>query len=590
MQSKASLPQYDMDISSREKDIFEGQEKYQYTYGYESLEGVAMLKGIPKSEMPKLTWWFKAGRVVLKLLENRFEYIADKNIILKIISTGISIVKLLFSLIFRGNKEKVLENVALEFKKKKNYESHANISDYKKYFKKLSLPSVAHDFQQDSSFSKMRVAGLNPVVIKAYKEVDSNFPVTNEIFTSLEGFEDDNLENALEEGRVFMADYVALKDVENGVYKSVQKYSYAPKALFALKVSNKSESLQPIAIQCEQNSTENTPLFTPNDGEVWEIAKSIVQIADFNHHELITHLGATHLLIEPFVVTTHRQLAKNHPLYILLIPHFQGTAFINYSAQKRLVNDDGPFDQLFSGTMPTNRAVVGQRLSESFNDAMLRADLKSRGVENNKLIYPYRDDALEIWDAIEVWVSEYLNIYYKKDEDVLEDKELQDWTKELVTKGKVQGFGDNNANEITTLVYLKQVITMLIFTSSAQHSAVNFTQQSYPGFTPNMPAAGYRPIPEDKNKTQKDWLDLIAPLNVADDQTDLMFTLSGVHYTVLGNYSFRYFKDQRVTEAMKKFKLELQRVEEKINKRNIEDKENKYTYMLPSGIPQSINI
>ncbi len=590
MQANPCLPQNDTDRSLRKKSLVLAKKKYNYTYDYEALDTIAMLSGVPKEEKPKLRWWFKAIMVVLKLLNNRVEYIADKNIFVKLIAIFVSGFKLIKFLFITQSLEKVLEKVSLNFEKPTSYTEQADTSAYKEYFKKLSLPSVAYDFQKDSSFSKMRVAGLNPVVIKLYKEVDASFPITNEIFTSIEGFEDDMLEVALEQGRVFIADYVALKDVKNGIYKSVQKYSYAPKALFALKMSDKAESLEPIAIQCEQNSTENTPLFSPNDGYAWEIAKTIVQIADFNHHELITHLGATHLLMEPFVVTTHRQLASNHPLYILLIPHFEGTAFINYSAQKRLVNDGGPFDQLFSGTMPTNRAVVGERLTQSFNDAMLHADLKSRGVENKKLIYPYRDDAVKIWDAIEIWVAEYLDIYYEYDEDVLLDAELQNWAKELVTKGKVQGFGDKNENEIKTLKYLKQVITMLIFTSSAQHSAVNFTQKAYPGFTPNMPAAGYEPVPQDKNKTEQDWFNLIAPLNVADDQTDLMFTLSGVHYTVLGNYSFLHFKDKRVSQAMKKFKTQLQSIEEKINKRNIEDKENEYLYMLPSGIPQSINI
>ena len=40
------------------------------------------------------------------------------------------------------------------------------------------------------------------------------------------------------------------------------------------------------------------------------------------HHELISHLGRTLQLIEPFVAATRRQLSKCHPLYKLLSPQF----------------------------------------------------------------------------------------------------------------------------------------------------------------------------------------------------------------------------------------------------------------------------
>lgn len=143
------------------------------------------------------------------------------------------------------------------------------------------------------------------------------------------------------------------------------------------------------------------------------MAKTIVQIADFNYHELISHLAATHLLIEPFVVTSHRQLADNHPLKVLLLPHFEGTLFINWAAQLSLVNDGGKVDTLFSGTIESSRKLVAERLNLSFNEAMLPNQIRLRGVDNSSLVYPYRDDALSLWDAIFKWVSAYLDVYYR---------------------------------------------------------------------------------------------------------------------------------------------------------------------------------
>ena len=51
--------------------------------------------------------------------------------------------------------------------------------------------------------------------------------------------------------------------------------------------------------------------------------------ADTMHHELISHLGRTHLLIEPFAVSTKRVLPASHPVAVLLAPHVEGTIFIN---------------------------------------------------------------------------------------------------------------------------------------------------------------------------------------------------------------------------------------------------------------------
>ncbi len=594
MSNIPTLPQNDSDRQKRKENLQENQSKYTYKYDYESLNGVPMADGIPHGEKPKLKWVFKAIKIALKLAKNRLENKLDFNdpdhrsIRRKIIY---DLSKFELKLLLSGDDElEALESLAVYFMDNNNPNRPENIEDYEEYFKSLKLPLISSNFEDDVMFARMRVAGQNPGVIKKVLSLDENFPVTDAIFQSIDGFENDTLAKASNESRLFMLDYKELKDIENANTGSGQKYSYAPKALFALVDSNTATNLKPIAIQCTQLSGVDSPLFTPNDGFAWKIAKTIVQIADFNHHELVTHLGATHLLIEPFVVTTHRQLADSHPLKTLLLPHFEGTIFINYFAQKKLVSDDGPFYQLFSGTMPTNRKVVATRLQQSFNDAMLPVNIKERGVSNAKLLYPYRDDAIKIWDAISNWVSAYLDIYYQSDEDIVQDTELRAWTEELVSKGMVKGFGNDGNGLILTLEYLKEAVTMVIFTSSAQHAAVNFTQRDFAGYTPNMPAAGYTPAPTNTNKMKEDWLNLLPPLNMSDSQVDLLQALSGVYYTVLGKYKRRYFKDKKVLQALNQFEIDLEDIEEDIELRNSKADLEPYFYMLPSKIPQSINI
>ncbi|CAN0269368.1 unnamed protein product, partial [Laminaria digitata] len=71
----------------------------------------------------------------------------------------------------------------------------------------------------------------------------------------------------------------------------------------------------------------------PGEGNNWKIAKACFESADFIIHEVVSHLGNTHIVLEGPVVAMNRQLPKEHPIYDLLQPHLEGTAFINYFAQ-----------------------------------------------------------------------------------------------------------------------------------------------------------------------------------------------------------------------------------------------------------------
>ena len=470
------------------------------------------------------------------------------------------------------------------------------MSDYIRYFQTLNIPRITLNYQDDDVFARMRVAGQNPLMITAVTEIDPNFPVNDALFQSIAGFTNDTLAAAIKEKRLFSVDYQKLELLKDGTDgQGVQQYNYVPKALFAIPVNQSclKTSLMPIAIQCEQNTSADTPIYTPNDGTAWNMAKTIIQIADFNYHELISHLAATHLLIEPFVISTHRQLANNHPLKVLLLPHFEGTIFINWAAEKALVNTGGKVDTLFSGTIESSRALVAERLTLSFNEELFPKKMTKRGVDAPNLLYPYRDDAQKSWHAINEWVVGYLDLYYKNDQDIVNDLELAAWAKELTEAGHVIGFGDDNNGKISTLSYLKEAVTMLIFTASAQHAAVNFTQHDFAGYPPNMPAAGYTPAPENKNQSTEDWLNLLPPINQSAKQVELVFLLSDVYYTKLGHYKEDYFNDKAITLLLQNFQDALDKVETEINIRNKQTDSADmmpYDYLLPSKIPQSINI
>ncbi|GMJ05484.1 Arabidopsis thaliana lipoxygenase 5 [Hibiscus trionum] len=149
--------------------------------------------------------------------------------------------------------------------------------------------------------------------------------------------------------------------------------------------------------------------------------------------------------------------------------------------------------------------------SWDFTEQALRADLLKRGmaVKDSRsphgisLVindYPFAVDGLEIWSAIETWVTQYCSIYYPSDEAVQKDNELQSWWEEI----RNEGHGDLKDKpwwpEMSTKHDLIQACTTLIWMASALHASVNFGQYPYAGYIPNRPTVSRRFMPESDTK------------------------------------------------------------------------------------------
>jgi arachidonate 15-lipoxygenase len=205
------------------------------------------------------------------------------------------------------------------------------------------------------------------------------------------------------------------------------------------------------------------------------------------------------------------------------------------------------------------------------------------------LNYPYRDDALLIWGAIHEWVSGYLSLYYPSDNDIEKDYELKEWSSELIssTGGQLKGIDDIAGHE-DPLAYLTDITTQIIFTASAQHAAVNFSQVPMMSYTPAMPMAGYVGSNAVNDASQERYFEMLPPIPQAQDQFQLTYLLGSVYYTKLGDYS--NLIDLEIQKPLQKFQERLEEIESIIIKRNEDHPEKSYKYLIPSKIPQSINI
>lgn len=475
-----------------------------------------------------------------------------------------------------------------------------SLNDYNQLFTQISLPKISSRFQEDEVFAYMQVAGPNPLMIEQVGDGDPFVArLTQELpeggYAKIIGTSD-SLAAAVQEGRLYKADYSLLEGMKNGTFPDQQKYTYAPLGLFAVPPQGCSlRNLLPVAIQCQPGADCTGPVFTPLKRESWMVAKTIFQMADVNYHELVSHLGRTHLVIEPFVLATKRILPRTHGLRVLLAPHFEGTVLINYGSHTNLIAKEGGVDKLLASTIENDGTITvkgAQSHLQNFNEVSFPKLLASRGVTNSAQLpeYPYRDDGFLIWNALHEWVSDYLRLCYTSDAQIVADADLQNWAKELVSHsgGRLENFGEDSSGAIKTLDYLIDTVCSVIFIASAQHAAVNFPQNELMSYAPAFPLAVYSPAPTNPDESM-DWMEWLPSLEKAGDQIKLCYLLGSVHYTQLGGYSKKQFTDSKVNAALGKFQNRLKDIEKEITKKN-SSRVMPYKFLLPSQIPQSINI
>ena len=223
-----------------------------------------------------------------------------------------------------------------------------------------------------------------------------------------------------------------------------------------------------------------------------------------------THYLACHAAMEAYAVATMRNLPDAHPLYKLLQPHFRYTIGINTAARAKLINPGGLIDHAFS-IGGKGKDLLFQRVSKIYDvqGANVKENVRKRGVDDKNLLpnYHYRDDGILIWNAIESYVREIIGIFYESDEDVKEDIEvnLDGWAYDIHYNAfpGYDGAPDGHGfpDKIETCEDLILYCTLIMFTGSAQHAAVNFGQFDIYGFVPNAPFTLQKPPPTKKGVT-----------------------------------------------------------------------------------------
>ncbi|XP_018018498.1 allene oxide synthase-lipoxygenase protein, partial [Hyalella azteca] len=383
--------------------------------------------------------------------------------------------------------------------------------------------------------------------------IPDKLDVTHE--TVAEFLEGLTLDEALAQKKIFICDLAVLENLpcKDG------RILAAPVALFYV---DKSKHLVPIAIQLMQNKGPNNPVYTPADPpNTWLLAKMFYNNAEAQHHQGFTHLGRTHILMEGMCVCTHRNLSPSHPLFKLLAPHFLFLLAINSRGLEKLVSIGGWVDCCMTQGVSGIFSLIAKSVSSWRADVqgIPTEEMKARGVLDREVLpfYPYRDDAVPLYAAIERYVTKVLQHHYDSPSKVLGDVELQQWRKEMVTPVAEGGvgikgiLGDNKVG-FSDVSQLIQIATTIIATCSLGHAAANFQQYDQYAFVPNYPGILMAPPPtQKKDYTDSDLLSILPNKSMTLDIVLITKLLSKRGTNSLGDFEMQYMYDPVGVHAAK---------------------------------------
>ncbi|XP_066877075.1 polyunsaturated fatty acid lipoxygenase ALOX12 isoform X2 [Kogia breviceps] len=389
---------------------------------------------------------------------------------------------------------------------------------------------VRQRWQDDELFGYQFLNGSNPMLLRRCTSLPSRLVLPS-------GMEElrAQLEEELQRSSLFEADFILLDGIPANVIRGEKQYLAAP--LVMLKMDTRGKLL-PVVIQIQppSPSSPTPPLFLPSDPPLaWLLAKSWVRNSDFQLHQLQYHLLNTHLLAEVIAVATMRCLPGLHPVFKLLTPHIRYTMEINTRGRTQLLSDGGIFDKAVStgggGHVHVLRRALAQLTYCSLCPPNNLADRGLLGIPGAL----YACDALRLWEITARYVAGTIHLFYRGDDVVRGDPELQAWCREITEVGLCQAQNRGFPISFQSQNQLCHFLTMCVFTCTAQHGAINQGQ-----------------VP-------------------------------------LGHHKEKYFSDPKVKSVLNQFQTDLENLEREITDRN-EQLDLPYEYLKPSLIENSITI
>jgi len=461
------------------------------------------------------------------------------------------------------------------------------VDAWAKMFPLLPAPLAMPHWREDWCFAWQRLAGPTPNRIQRAEMLPDAIAISDAELGRALGTAA-SIADALASHRLYLADYALFDAAATGVTDGHAKFLWAPIVLFCVDRSVPG-ALRPIAIQTGGHAGTRATLYFPWDRD-WVLARTAANVADENLQGVLVHLGWCHMVIERFILAAHRQLSEDHPLFVLLAPHFETTLAVNQVAKDSVVSPGGVQDRLLAPLIETQTTILNRSVG-TLDLASLdpTIDYARRGVAGDALpSYPFRDDALPIWASMRHFVESYVRLYYASDADVAADTELAAFVREVgaADGGRlpvmVAGVATRTIGDVVDL------ISRVLFRATAYHATINNSNYDWAAFVPSMPTAGYGALPDRATASESDLPSMLPPSEIAWETITATFQVANLHINWLGKYDPGHFVDPRVAPLVSDWQAELAAIEDATNARNA-SRPLPYTFLLPSRITASIN-
>lgn len=387
-------------------------------------------------------------------------------------------------------------------------------------------------WKYDECFTDQFLNGCNPSVIEkptSLKQVHQRMPKE---LTTIRDEYNRSVEQICQAGDLYWVDYSVLStpgladgtDEESGAFTNAIHFDVAPKMIkyfyapFVALYRRENGRLGVLGIVLTRFKNRMNHVYnattcheTPN---IYTFAKMHVSCADNQMHQFYYHLGRCHLTYEPFGVAVRNVFqhgsvkAQAHVVGKLLKPHFHDHMAINWMARETLIAHgdntiaftDAGFALGSTGGMKLLAAIYSKW---KLQDQAFPQQLRNRGFDpecKDKLDrYYYREDGMRIWRALSQYVGMVLEAFYKADSVekrnvmVAADGVLDEWCAEM--RDCDRAFVPSFPAKFSDVATLRETITTIIYNVSAEHSAVNASQERYLSYVPNRPNSLFRPVP-----------------------------------------------------------------------------------------------
>jgi hypothetical protein len=228
----------------------------------------------------------------------------------------------------------------------------------------------------------------------------------------------------------------------------------------------------------------------------WRYAKMCAQSSDWLRHEVTIHLTNTHLIEEAVIVSAHRTLRPDHPVFQVMKEHWATTLSVNWGARATLI----------PGVILPLAGIGGPQMVQFLNHAYesfdwkslyIPHDLNSRGfpmlaLEHDPKFrnYVYGRNMSLMWPVLRKFVASHISKAYEgRDSNVVADAELSAFCAEMRGAARITSFPDVktvedlidmvNSVSLHLMIPIDQIfsqVTMCIHIAAPQHTAVNYLQ------------------------------------------------------------------------------------------------------------------